>query len=113
MQHENRLPENNTSNPATMSLQFKTLKGEKASLSLSTREYMRQYYMKNREKALEYQREYYRKHKCSLKKTVKSQISARDAVKQVFTSYDIMQLSTEKAIRTLNKIMRGDREFIG
>ncbi|MEZ5359778.1 MAG: hypothetical protein R3F48_13245 [Candidatus Zixiibacteriota bacterium] len=102
-----------TSNPAVINLHIDALKPQKRQLSSSTKDYMRQYYQKNREKALAYQREYYRKHKKSYKKRIRTHSSSREAFKQVYTSYDIMQLSTEKAIRTLNKIIQGDRGYIG
>lgn len=113
MQQRMNINTNNTTNAAIINMQIDSLKPQRKQLSSSTKEYMKQYYMKNREKALAYQREYYRKHKKSYKKKIRSQSSSREAVKQVYTSYDIMQLSTEKAIRTLNKIIRGDRGYIG
>jgi len=89
------------------------LRPRKGGLSSNTREYLRQYYMNNREKALAYQKDYYRKHKRSMRRNSSSRPSSRQAVRQALTSCDIMRLSTEKSIRTLNQIMSGERIFIG
>lgn len=113
MQQGTILGQADQSQTSEFNVRFNSLKPQKKQLSSSTKDYMRQYYLKNREKALAYQRQYYRKHKSSYKKRVRSFNGTREAVKQFYTSYDIMQLSTEKSIRTLNKIIRGERRYIG
>ena len=89
------------------------LRSKKSGLSSNTKEYLRQYYLNNREKALAYQKEYYKIHKSSMRRKSSASAPPRQSAKQAYTSFDIMQLSTEKSIRTLNQIISGDRMFIG
>ncbi len=72
------------------------------------REYLRQYYLANRDRAREYQRQYSLRYR---RKQRLSGLPAREPVRSTYTIRDIMQLPTEKAVRAINMICRGERTF--
>ena len=80
----------------------------KADRTERRREYLRQYYLANRDRAREYQRQYSLQYR---RKQRLSGLPAREPVRSTYTVRDIMQLPTEKAVRAINMICRGERAF--
>ncbi len=76
------------------------------------REYLRQYHRDHKARARAYQRQYYRNHK---KKSVPEGgavfLLQRERVRLVFHAGDIMQSPTEKALRIIQLIIAGERQF--
>ena len=85
----------------------------KLSTAEARREYQRRYYQMHKEKAKEYQRQYNLKHKKKARGgRGKSSFSCpREVVRTTFNSSDIMHAPAEKAIRILDKIIKGERLF--
>jgi len=93
-------------------------RGRKSLLTLAERtvarkEYQRQYYLKNREKARQYQQQYNLMHrkKKRLQGDEPGLATGRQAVKSVFTIRDIMNSSPEKSARMLDMILGGQRSL--
>jgi hypothetical protein len=72
------------------------------------KEYLRQYYLANRDRAREYQRQYSQRYR---RKQRFDDEPVREEVRSTYTVRDIMQLPTEKAVRAINLICRGERAF--
>ena len=70
------------------------------------RQYLREYYAANRDRLIEYQREYAARHR--RKQRV---LPSRLDVKRTLTPRDIMQATTDKSVRLINSILRGERYF--
>ncbi len=85
----------------------------KTRVSESRREYLRQYYRKNREKARLYQREYNRVHKRKVRPVTdgSGMYHAREVVRSAFTHSDIIRSSPEKAARIIEMIITGKRHL--
>lgn len=81
-------------------------------ISEARREYLRDYYRRNREKAREYQRQYNLTHKKKVRTERSRFLSSRQKVKEAFTVRDIMHSPTEKAVEMLSQILKGDRLFV-
>jgi len=76
------------------------------------REYLRNYYLANRERAREYQRNYNLTHRKKAKAgKVGSVVGRREVRRETFTMRDIMQNSTEKSLRIISQVLSGDRSF--
>ncbi len=76
------------------------------------KEYLRRYYRENRERAREYQRQYSLKHK--RKARAEDLIfgkGRREKIRSIFHQGDIMQSPTEKSIKMLDQILKGERFF--
>ena len=83
----------------------------KRQVSEARREYLRNYYLKNRDRALAYQREYNRKYK---KKARPGDDDApiqlgRPNIRRTFTPRDLIQSSAEKTVRMIDQILRQER----
>ena len=80
-------------------------------LSEARREYLRQYYRKNREKARLYQREYNRLHKRKVRpgNGDNGLLGPREVIRATFTHSDIIKSSPEKAARIIELILSGKR----
>lgn len=72
------------------------------------KEYLRRYYLANRDRAREYQRQYSLRYRRKQRLTGKP---VRESVQSSYTVRDIMRLPTEKAVRAINLICRGERVF--
>ncbi len=77
------------------------------------REYQRRYYQMHKEKAKEYQRQYNLRHKKKARggRGKSSFTCPREVVRNTFNSSDIMHAPAEKAVRILDKIIKGERLF--
>ena len=82
-------------------------------ISEARRAYLRRYYEANKEKAREYQRRYNLMHKkkARLAGRLAGVSGAREAVRETFHASDIMQSPTEKSVRILQLILKGERHF--
>ncbi len=80
---------------------------------IARKEYQREYYQKNREKAKHYQREYNLLHrkKKRLEDGENGCLLGRETVKSVYTIRDIMSSSPEKSVRMLDMILGGKRSL--
>jgi len=85
----------------------------KLSTAEARREYQRRYYQMHKEKAKEYQRQYNLKHKKKARggRGKSSFTAPREVVRSTFNSSDIMHAPVEKAVRILDKIIKGERLF--
>ncbi|MCP4683903.1 MAG: hypothetical protein GY867_00495 [bacterium] len=81
--------------------------------AIARKEYQRQYYQKNRDKAKQYQREYNLLHrkKTRIESGENGIPLGRPAVKSVYTIRDIMSSSPEKSVRMLDMILGGKRSL--
>ena len=84
----------------------------RAKISDARREYLRDYYRRNREKAREYQRQYNLTHKKKIRMERNRFVSNREQFKEAFTIRDIMHSPTEKALKIVNQILKGERLFV-
>jgi hypothetical protein len=78
------------------------------------REYQRQYYLAHKGKAKEYSRLYHRQHskKGGNNRNRKANIKwKRETTQMTFTQHDLMDIHDDKAARTINKILSGERLF--
>ena len=82
-------------------------------ISEERRAYLRRYYEANKEKAREYQRRYNLMHKKKVRLAgqLAGTSGAREAVRETFHASDIMQSTTEKSVRILQLILKGERQF--
>lgn len=82
-------------------------------ISEARRAYLRRYYEANKEKAREYQRQYNLMHKkkARLASRFDEASCLRQAVRETFNASDIMQSPTEKSVKILQLILRGERYF--
>lgn len=87
---------------------FKSAAGEHNS-DPSRREYFRQYYIKNREKARAYQRLYNLKHRKKIDLSCLNIISKREPIRLTYTIHDIAFSTTEKSIKMFNLILNKQR----
>ena len=81
-------------------------------ISEARREYLRNYYLRNREKAREYQRQYNLRHKKKIRTDRSRFLSQRQTIQEAFTSRDIMHSPTEKALKILTQIVKGERYLV-
>jgi hypothetical protein len=72
--------------------------------------YLRNYYLKNKEKAQAYQRMYNLKYKKKFKKTDFDDVG-RSEIREVFNICDIMKASPEKTAIIINQIVDGKRSL--
>ena len=77
------------------------------------REYQREYYQRNKEKAKEYQRKYNLTHKKKNRgnRRGKNPDYHREVIQMTFTPYDIIHSPVEKSVRMLEQICKGERFF--
>lgn len=109
---------NSTSTQTTVEFQLpvrnhrtKTAKPRRE-ISPERRAYLREYYQKNKERAREYQRQYSLKHRRkSTAPGCSSSGTGREAFRTVFNMGDIMQSPTEKSLKILEQILKGERFF--
>ena len=82
-------------------------------ISEARRAYLRRYYEANKEKAREYQRRYNLMHKKKVRLASRFDEASnlRQAVRETFNASDIMQSPTEKSVKILQLILRGERYF--
>ncbi len=84
----------------------------KTGTSPERKEYLRKYYRENRERAREYQKQYSLKHK---RKARSEDLilgkGRREKIRSIFHQGDIMQSPTEKSIKMLDQILKGERFF--
>lgn len=74
------------------------------------REYQREYYQKNKEKIKEYQRKY---NAIRTRKSEKAIFATyREIVRSIYNIKDIQHSPTEKSIKMLEKILKGERQFV-
>jgi len=85
----------------------------KRKISEARRAYLRRYYEANKEKAREYQRRYNLMHKkkARLAESCAGTNSIRQAVRETYHASDIMQAPTEKSMKILQLILKGERHF--
>lgn len=85
----------------------------KLSTAEARREYQRRYYQMHKEKAKEYQRQYNLTHKKKARggRGRNSFTAPREVVRSTFSTADIMHSPAEKAVRILEKIIKGERLF--
>lgn len=81
-------------------------------ISEARREYLRDYYRRNREKAREYQRQYNLTHKKKIRMERNRFVSGREQIREAFTVRDIMHSPTEKALKIVTQILKGERLFV-
>lgn len=72
------------------------------------REYQRRYYETHKDKAREYQRNYNLRNKSSSK----CRQWSRDKVKGAYNTSDILHAPTEKSIRIIEQVIRGERFLV-
>lgn len=89
-------------------IQFDTV-NDQGNCPPSRREYFKQYYLKNREKARAYQRLYNLKHRKKIDLTRLSIIQKREPIQQTFTIRDLTFSTTEKSIKMFNLILSQER----
>jgi hypothetical protein len=110
-----RTPKTTPANAVTESATAEDTQQKKGKLSTAEarREYQRRYYQMHKEKAKEYQRQYNLKHKKKARggRGKSSFVAPREVVRSTFNSSDIMHAPAEKAIRILDKIIKGERLF--
>ncbi len=82
-------------------------------ISEARRAYLRRYYEANKEKAREYQRRYNLMHKKKVRMAgrLAGANGLREPVRETFNASDIMQAPTEKSVKILQLILRGERYF--
>jgi len=85
----------------------------KRRISEARRAYLRRYYEANKEKAREYQRRYNLMHKkkARLADSYAGTNRIREAVREMYHASDIMQAPTEKSMKILQLILKGERHF--
>ena len=103
----------NAVNDSTTKPEEKEEKKGKLSTAEARREYQRRYYQMHKEKAKEYQRQYNLRHKKKARggRGKASFTCPREVVRTTFNSADIMHAPAEKAVRILDKIIKGERLF--
>ncbi len=110
-----RTPKTTPANAVTESATTEDNQQKKGKLSTAEarREYQRRYYQMHKEKAKEYQRQYNLKHKKKARggRGKSSFVAPREVVRSTFNSSDIMHAPVEKAVRILDKIIKGERLF--
>lgn len=79
--------------------------------SEARREYLREYYLRNKDRAREYQRKYNLSHKKKKRISPYDYIASREVIRRTFTTRDIMLSPTEKSLKILNMILKGERFF--
>ncbi|UCD64980.1 MAG: hypothetical protein JSW34_05995 [Candidatus Zixiibacteriota bacterium] len=79
-------------------------------ISDARRAYLRRYYQEHKQQAREYQRRYNLLHKKKVRMDGGTQ-ALREDVRTTFNASDIMRAPTEKSIRILQLILRGERYF--
>ncbi len=87
--------------------------GSVRKISEARRVYLRRYYEANKDKAREYQRRYNLMHKKKVRMASKLDGASRlrEAIRETYHASDIMQAPTEKSVRILDLILRGERYF--
>ena len=73
------------------------------------RDYQRRYYMEHREKAKEYQKDYNRRTKSSSRPCGRRRQIERQSIQATYTSSDLLHAPTEKTIRMIEQVIRGER----
>lgn len=109
-QTQTKTTETNQQDQTSMLFQEKIEK-PKPKISEARREYLRQYYQKNKDKAREYQRRYNLTHKKKSRLSTKDYISDREVIRSTFTPSDIMNSPIEKSIKIIDWIMKGERDL--
>ena len=91
----------------------RTVEKPKRRISEARRAYLRRYYEANKEKAREYQRRYNLMHKkkARLADSYAGTNRLREAVRETYHASDIMQAPTEKSMKILQLILKGERSF--
>jgi hypothetical protein len=79
--------------------------------SEARRAYLRRYYEANKERAREYQRRYNLMHKKKARAVGGKRGARRQEIRETFNASDIMRAPTEKSLKILQLILRGDRFF--
>ncbi len=79
--------------------------------SEARRAYLRRYYEANKERAREYQRRYNLTHKKKARVAGSAKGGRRQEFRETFNASDIMRAPTEKSVRILQLILRGERFF--
>ncbi|MEW6413166.1 MAG: hypothetical protein AB1483_11970 [Candidatus Zixiibacteriota bacterium] len=79
--------------------------------SEARRAYLRRYYEANKDRAREYQRRYNLMHKKKARMVGGARGGRRQEIRETFNASDIMRSPTEKSLRIIQSILRGDRYF--
>lgn len=77
----------------------------------SRKEYLRQYYLRNKEKARAYQRLYNLKHRKKIDSSRLQLLHEREPIQQTYTIRDIAFSTTEKSIKMINNILSNERNL--